>query len=67
MVFQNYFGDPYSMPTPEEKRAELVAELKEVVDAHNEANQAVLNAKQKIAQLQGGIAALDSLNEDTEE
>ena len=55
------------MPTPEEKRAELVAELKEVVDAHNEANQTVLNAKQKIAQLQGGIAALDSLNEDTEE
>lgn len=67
MVFQNYFGAPNSMPTPEEKRAELVAELKEVVDAHNEANQTVLNAKQKIAQLQGGIAALDSLNEDTEE
>ena len=67
MVFQNYFGDPYSMPTPEEKKAELVAELREVVDAHNEANQAVINAKQKIAQLQGGIAALDSLNEDTEE
>ena len=53
--------------SPEEQRAQLVAELKEVVDAHNEANQAVLNAKQKIAQLQGGIAALDSLNEDTEE
>lgn len=67
MVFQNYFGDPYSMPTPEEKKAELVAELREVVEAHNEANQAVINAKQKIAQLQGGIAALDSLNEDTEE
>ena len=67
MVFQNYFGDPYSMPTPEEKRAELVEELKGVVEAHNEANQTVINAKQKIAQLQGGIAALDSLNEDTEE
>ena len=55
------------MPTPEEKRAELVEELKGVVEAHNEANQTVINAKQKIAQLQGGIAALDSLNEDTEE
>ena len=67
MVFQNYFGDPYSMPAPEEKKAELVAELREVVEAHNEANQAVINAKQKIAQLQGGIAALDSLNEEPEE
>ena len=55
------------MPTPEEKRAELVEELRGVVEAHNEANQIVINAKQKIAQLQGGIAALDSLSEDTEE
>jgi len=55
------------MPTPQEKKEELSVELQQVVDQHNQANQVVANCKQRVLELQGGIAALDSLLEEEAE
>ena len=51
------------MPTPEERKAELSAELEQPVKQYNPANQDLIACKQRISELQGGVAALDSLIE----
>ena len=51
------------MPTPEERKAELSAELEQTVKQYNQANQVLIACKQRISELQGGVAALDSLIE----
>ena len=52
------------MPSIQEKKDELTAELKQLVDKHNEANEIVVSCKQRIVEVQGGLAALNSLSEE---
>jgi len=55
------------MPTPQEKITELEAELKQTLEKHESAKVVLNNCVQKVVELQGGIAALKSLNEETTE
>tara|TARA_Y100001973_G_scaffold49404_1_gene73490 strand:+ start:634 stop:807 length:174 start_codon:yes stop_codon:yes gene_type:complete len=51
------------MPTIEEKKTELKAEMEKVVNTYNQATQTVNESRQRIVELQGGLAALESLTE----
>ena len=51
------------MPTIEEKKTELKAEMEKVVTVYNQATQTVNESRQRIVELQGGLAALESLTE----
>jgi len=51
------------MPTPQEKIEELKVELNQTVQQFNQSSQVVTNCKVRINELQGGIAALKSLEE----
>ena len=55
------------MSTPQEKITELEAELKQILEKHESAKVVLNNCVQKVVELQGGIAALKSLNEETTE
>lgn len=46
---------------PKQKLENLKAELQQVVNNHNQANQVVQSCKQKILELQGGIAAVEDI------
>ena len=51
------------MPTIEEKKTELKAEMEKVVNTYNQATQTVNESRQRIVEIQGGLAALESLTE----
>ena len=51
------------MPTIEEKKTELKAEMEKVVTVYNQATQTVNESRQRIVELQGGLAALEGLTE----
>jgi len=51
------------MPTIEEKKTELKAEMEKVVNTYNQANQTVNESRQRIVEIQGGLEALESLTE----
>jgi len=51
------------MPTIEEKKTELKAEMEKVVTVYNQATQTVNESRQRIVEIQGGLAALESLTE----
>jgi len=51
------------MPTIEEKKAELKAEMEKVVNTYNQSTQTVNESRQRIVEIQGGLAALESLTE----
>ena len=55
------------MPTIEEKKTELKAEMEKVVTVYNQATQAVNESRQRIVEIQGGLAALESLTETEQE
>ena len=55
------------MPTIEEKKTELKAEMEKVVNTYNQATQTVNESRQRIVEIQGGLAALESLTETEQE
>ncbi len=59
MVFQNYFA---KMPTPEEKLASLKTERSELETRFTEASQVIEQTRQRYAEVNGGIKALEELN-----
>tara|TARA_Y100001938_G_scaffold124770_1_gene175098 strand:- start:553 stop:726 length:174 start_codon:yes stop_codon:yes gene_type:complete len=55
------------MATIEEKKTELKAEMEKVVNTYNQATQTVNESRQRIVEIQGGLAALESLTETEQE
>ena len=51
------------MPTIEEKKTELKAEMEKVVNTYNKATQTANESRQRIVEIQGGLTALESLTE----